>query len=349
MSAIGACIYRFGGDVAARLVLLRPHVLVVGEGCWNDLPAIAASCPPGCIFILRDMSDNLIDQDAGTVAWKIHLVSAANPGLDCVLHALNESYGDAGRARAWELRFLDACDAIGEAACCLNGAYGNDPDPSFEAIARRAYLIGWHGYEGWAEDVGQWVDPNYTVFRYRHNRPEVRWPTWWDEVRWKHVMTEVGFESFPGTGQRRGWRDMGLSEGDVQQRVLQNALEFVADGGAGQCSFTLGHTEQSWEEGYGTTEAMLRAWGTLGPPFVLQAPESTPTPDPGPPNGGAMPDYVLGIKAKADALGAAIVGEPEHDEASIPIGDGKVLTLQKSTKGLFVYVTGGSVSFLPGL
>ncbi len=74
-------------------------------------------------------------------------------------------------------------------------------------------------------------------------------------------------------------------------------------------------------------------------------------PVPAPPEGGDMPyEFILGFKAKAEELGEAVVGVPEQDEfAYHESGTGQHLfTMQKSTKGVMVYVPGGSTLFLPG-
>ena len=57
-----------------------------------------------------------------------------------------------------------------------------------------------------------------------------------------------------------------------------------------------------------------------------------------------MPEFVLGFKTLADALGVAVVGEPLADEyQSGPT------TRQPTTKGELIWTDGGPALFLPGL
>lgn len=68
-------------------------------------------------------------------------------------------------------------------------------------------------------------------------------------------------------------------------------------------------------------------------------------------NGGDddMAEFVLGFKDIADRLGKDVIGEPEVDERTLKNPDGSnVLTVQKTTKGLMVYMDGGQPIFLPG-
>lgn len=261
MSILGCTVYRWGGDVEAKVRLLNPHFVVVGSGCWNDLPAIAAACPRDCTFILRDMTEDLIAQDPERVSETIFRAASRNglPYNRCVAHALNEQYTNAERARDWELRFITNCHDRGIRTVCLNLAYGNDPSPLFKPVADRTDLIGNHLYDGWIEgDPGDFVGRIHTSRRYAAN--------WLNDYRHKIMSTEVGIESFPGTGQRRGHHDMGLSEVAVKDRMMANAMEWYADGLLGVCWFNAGHTEREWNEGYGMTELMARAWAKLPAP-----------------------------------------------------------------------------------
>lgn len=59
-----------------------------------------------------------------------------------------------------------------------------------------------------------------------------------------------------------------------------------------------------------------------------------------------MREFVLGMKAKADELGAAVVGEPLEDEHYFPDG---TTSLQVTTRGVMIYSKAGNVvHFLPG-
>ena len=58
-----------------------------------------------------------------------------------------------------------------------------------------------------------------------------------------------------------------------------------------------------------------------------------------------MPEYLFGIKVKAEELGEAVVGEPVEDETYWPDGSHSV---QQTTKGLFIYSKeANEVGFLP--
>lgn len=86
--------------------------------------------------------------------------------------------------------------------------------------------------------------------------------------------------------------------------------------------------------------------GGNAPPAPLTPPESSP----GQPSdivGGDMPkpEFRLGFKNLADRLGEYVVGEPETDEFSIPLGGGKHWAIQFTTKGRMEYVTGGQPRF----
>lgn len=255
---MGACVYYFDANVGHKLSLLQPHFVVVGSGCWNDIDAIAAACPPDCTFILRNMADNLIDWNVADVVNGMLEVAHKHPTLNVVAHALNERYNDVPKALQWELSFIERCHDNGLKTICLNGAYGNDPDPRYKAVAGASDYIGWHLYDGCDEDKQAYVDRIHTSRRYAAN--------WLVDYAHKYIATEVGIESFPGTGQRRGWHDMGLSEVAVKDRMMANAMEWYADGLLGACWFTAGHTEQSWSEGYGMTDLMARAWAKLPAP-----------------------------------------------------------------------------------
>lgn len=259
MSLLGCTLYRWGGDVEAKVRLLQPHFVVVGSGCWNDLPAVAAACPPGATFILRDMRDNLIEHDPEGVAEAMFQTASPYGYNRFIAHALNESHSPfTQRANDWELRFIINCHDRGLKTICLNGAYGNDPDPRYKAVAGASDYIGWHLYDGYDESKQAYVDRIHTSRRYASN--------WLVDYVHKHIATETGIESFPGTGSRRGHHDMGLSEVAVKDRMMANAMEWYADGLLGACWFTAGHTEGSWNEGYGMTELQARAWSKLPAP-----------------------------------------------------------------------------------
>jgi hypothetical protein len=61
--------------------------------------------------------------------------------------------------------------------------------------------------------------------------------------------------------------------------------------------------------------------------------------------GMAEHEFLFGIKAKAEELGADVVGEPIESEGYFPDGSH---SLQQTTKGLFIYSkVGNQVGFLP--
>ena len=293
MSLLGACVYAYGGEVEAKLRLLQPHFVVVGSGCWNDADAIAGACAPvQPLLILRDMTENLIDLAPETVMDRMATVANLLYYKKIAFHLLNEQYGDVERAKNWELRAITFAQVP---TVALNGAYGNDPDNRFREVAEESTYVGWHLYDGWLEDQEQpdWVAREYTSRRYAGGHlPDVNWPDWWP--REKHISTEIGVEKHPGTGQRRGWHDIGLSEEVVKNRILANSMHWKVDGILGACWFTAGHTEQSWNEGYGITELMARAWAKA------PAPNQYPNPD-SPTNGG---DHLPTVKEMLDQIEA---------------------------------------------
>lgn len=239
-----------------KLRLLQPHFVVVGSGSWNDIDAIAGACGTNPLIIMRDMTENLIDLTPEQVMDNMAAVTARQFYKKRAFHLLNENYiGDVERSKSWELRAINIAQAP---TVALNLSYGSDPDPRYKDVAEASEYIGPHLYDGWIEAENKWVDRIHTSRRYAAN--------WLNDYRHKIIATEVGIESFPGTGQRRGWHDMGLSEGAVKDRLMANAMEWHADGLLGACWFTAGHTEQSWSEGYGLTELMARAWSRLPAP-----------------------------------------------------------------------------------
>lgn len=274
MTIIGACVYRSGGDVLAKLQLLKPHFIVVGEGAWNDAGSIAFACHPvKPLLIYRAMAGNLIDQNPTDVCARIIAGTRWAHYENVAVHLLNEQYNDVMKARAWELEAIGYCKSQGYKTVALNLSYGKDPDPRFKDVADEATYIGPHLYDGYEEDKQRFVDRNFTSRRYATN--------WLADYTHKYIATECGIESFPGTGQRRGWHDMGLTEKVTQNRMLANALEWKADG-VNVCYFTLGHTEESWNTGYGMTEGMATAIGLNAPlPNLPNLPEP-------PDNGGDM-------------------------------------------------------------
>ena len=261
MSLIGCTIYRWGGDVEAKVRLLKPHYVVVGSGAWNDIDAIAGACAPVApLIVMRDMTENLIDLLPEFVISEMAVVASRKFYRKVAFHLLNESYSDVEKAKAWELKAIAYCQKLHlPGTVALNGAYGNDPDDRFKDVAELSKLVGWHLYDGFRENGSGYVDRVHTSRRYLRDS----WPRWWP--RNKHIATEVGIEAFPATGQRSGWADMGIPEATVSLRILENAVHWKADGLLGTCWFTAGHTEQSWNEGYGMTEAMARLWGEKGP------------------------------------------------------------------------------------
>ncbi len=86
---------------------------------------------------------------------------------------------------------------------------------------------------------------------------------------------------------------------------------------------------------------MARAWTAW---LAAQEPLSEAVADPIPREDDM--EYRFGFKTYADAHPDE-VGEPEMDEVSIPIGDGRVLAFQVTTNGKLEWVTGGSVRFYP--
>jgi hypothetical protein len=253
---VGCTAYRWGGDVEAKVRALQPHFVVIGDGAWNDLSGehgIIAACPNDATFILRNMADNLIDWNVADVVNGMLQVAHRYPDIPFVAHALNEAYqSEPAKAGQWEISFIDRCHDYGLRTICLNGAYGNDPFTILKVVAQRSDFIGWHAYDGWLEtiEVPRFVDRIYTSRRYASN--------WLWDYREKMIATEVGVEAYPATGHRRGWHDMGLSEQVVADRMVENAHQWKRDGLLGACWFTAGHTEQSWDEGYGLTEGMAR-------------------------------------------------------------------------------------------
>lgn len=283
---LGACVYRYGGDVEAKLKALQPHFVVLGNGCWNDVPAIAQACPVDCTFILRNMADNLIDWPIVDVVNGMLHIAHRYPYIRFVAHALNETHmGNVQRTFDWEWAFVAKCHDYGLPTICLNGPYGNDPAPAYKRLAAETDYIGWHMYDGWQEELTStsFVQRIDTSQRYRSN--------WLNDFRHKLLPTEVGIESFPGTGQRRGWHDMGLSEQMVAERMVENAKLWHADGLLGAAYFTAGHTESSWDVGYGLTEGMAT---TIAQNAPLPHPHSPKPPDE---NGG---DQLI-TKADLDA------------------------------------------------
>jgi hypothetical protein len=261
VSIIGATTYTWNPAIEAKLRLLQPGHVVAGNGIWNDLPAIIAACPKATI-ILRNMEDDLIDWNVADVLGPMIAIAGRYPNTRFIAHGLNEQYSDVPRAAQWEWAFIVGSHDYDLPTVCLNLAYGNDPHPQFKGIANASDYIGPHLYDGYMEDVvgpeTQYVDRKYTSRRYASN--------WLADYTHKIIATEVGIESFPGTNTRRGWHDMGLSEQAVTERMLENARIWAEDGLRGACWFTAGHTEASWDEGYGMTEAMARAWSRAPEP-----------------------------------------------------------------------------------
>jgi hypothetical protein len=225
-------VYRSGGDVLHKLNLLQPHFVVVGSGCWNDIDTIAGACAPvQPLIIMRDMSDNLIDQSPEQVMDQMATVAAQKFYKRIAFHLLNESYSNVEKARDWELRAIKHAHACKFPTVALNLAYGNDPPLQYKEVAEASKYIGPHLYDGWEEDKNKWVDRIYTSRRYAGN--------WMADFTHKMIATEVGIESFPSPGYPRGWRDMGLSEEVVKNRMLANSLHWKQDGLLGVCWFTL--------------------------------------------------------------------------------------------------------------
>lgn len=112
----------------------------------------------------------------------------------------------------------------------------------------------------------------------------------------------------------------------------------------------LGATYYIWET-KNPGEGDLSIWGNderlalfLSPPVLAPSPLPAPEPEPEP-TGGDMPEYQFGFKAKAEELGAAVVGKPLEDEYYV----GDHHSFQMTEKGLMVYSKqANTVKFLPG-
>lgn len=80
--------------------------------------------------------------------------------------------------------------------------------------------------------------------------------------------------------------------------------------------------------------------------------DPAPTTDVDPANiaGGAeMAEFQLGFRAKADELGAEVVGEPLEDQDYLPLTNGGEIAFQATSKGLMVYSRAANkVHFLAG-
>jgi len=267
MGYLGATIYHFDPTIAARLRLLQPSHLVVGEGAWFALRDIADIVGPDCKLILRDVLGATLTNQPGVIASRIE-IAAKSSGVfgQCIAHGLNEEYSQAAAAALWELRFIEHCRNLGLPTICLNLAYGNDPPDVLRPVAEASDFVGAHCYDGWIDAEQRFIDDFYTSRRYLgagQSIPDNHWPAWWDDsIRQKHIPTEVGVERKPERG-RVGWSaDDGPSETAVRFRIEENIQYWQRDGLLGPCWYTLGHNDRSWDSYY-PTDDQLRAWAAV--------------------------------------------------------------------------------------
>ena len=269
MGFLGATIYHFDATIAARLRLLQPSHLVVGEGVWFALRDIADIVGPECLLILRDVLGATLTNQPGVIASRIEIAAKSSGVFEqCIAHGLNEEYSLAERAAPWELSFIRHCHRLGLPTICLNGAVGNDPPDVLRYVAEASDFVGWHCYDFWDIDLQQWMDRVHSSRRYARDS----WPAWWP--RHKHIPTEVGVEAFPPQG-RAGWQALGIPAETVKYRIFDNISRWKEDGLLGSCWFTLGHSDTSWESYYATDD-QLRSWAAVP---VNPTPVPLPTPN----------------------------------------------------------------------
>src|SRR3990172_6200314 len=78
MGYLGATIYHFDPTIAARLRLLQPSHLVVGEGAWFALRDIADIVGPDCKLILRDVLGATLTNQPGVIASRIEIAAKSS-------------------------------------------------------------------------------------------------------------------------------------------------------------------------------------------------------------------------------------------------------------------------------
>src|SRR3990167_10289119 len=192
MGFLGATIYHFDATIAARLRLLQPSHLVVGEGVWFALRDIADIVGPECLLILRDVLGATLTNQPSVIASRIEIAAKCSGVFEqCIAHGLNEEYSLAEAAAAWELAFIEHCHRLGMPTICLNGAVGNDPPDALRLVAEQSDYVGWHLYDFWDTDLQQFMNSVHSSRRYMR----YSWPAWWPRA--KHIPTEVGIEAFP--------------------------------------------------------------------------------------------------------------------------------------------------------
>lgn len=194
------------------------------------------------------------------------------------------------------------------------------------------------------------------------------WTTWRHQVVYNAFpvdlqglplfITEFGidggtqYDEAPPPQPKQGWQAYCTEEWFTSQVLLVSGCLTKA---RGVTFFTFGNPDIWGTFEMENTLHLAAALAELNGPATAASPETT--------SGGAgeigmtelserkdpMPQFVFGFQALAEVLGADSVGEPQMDEASLPIGGGKVLTFQLTTSGMMCYVTGGSPVFLPAL
>jgi hypothetical protein len=187
-----------------------------------------------------------------------------------------------------------------------------------DAIALHAYWAN-HGFTEWnaLRFVKYWQPNDPPILITECGRDKVR---------------DAPYGMWSGAG---GWKADGLS----CETYLSELRDY--DSKLRELPFVLGATV--------FTCASYDTWHNYDADFVSAylPPDSAPSSHPQPAKEVEVFSFRLGFGDLAERLGHEVVGSPQMDEASLPIGGGKVLTFQVTTKGMMVYVTGGQPIFLP--
>ncbi len=275
MGVTGYYVDRVSPRTLRRLRRGQPTSITLGRGAWGQIRVVAEPIGNRHIF-LRDVEEQGSPED---MADRMIAVAEANPDLNCYGYAYNEQGINSKAARARyvkkELRFIRRCHAYGLPVIALNtswGTPGKTTGPATDTDVREAMeelrpihgeadLVGGpHLYDIFDHEVGQWVDPRYSVFQYR------RYPAWFD--RSKYWPTEWGVDSI---GRPEGLPDS-LSPGwhtfttpkIVEQRLARHLAEWRADGLAGLVYFALDTLDGEWVPYY-PTDRMIDTWAAMAP------------------------------------------------------------------------------------
>lgn len=349
---VGVNVHRWDGAVADALLQIRPPVIVASDPDWDVLARCRAEF--GCAVVYRHILPDNPDGhgvDPGAFAAAVlaatthvrHLLDAVQGYNECI------TSGNVVEQAARELAFTRAVQAQGVPVVALNAAVGQiEPEhiPLLLDLWREAAAIGYHGYIG-PQETSVFADDSPWYLR----RP-VR--LWLPVLKGhglglgKLLLTETGTYYAPFSGL--------MGPGDYA-RLLCDLQEYARSVGLlGTAAFTLSgwepwQTQQPWELVGTDAVGVLADYNrrhTSAPP-VFPIPNHSPARDAAPApvarqEEAVMPEFKFGFAAKAQELGAAIVGKPLADEEYL----GTDFSYQFTEKGVLVYSKKANhVHFLP--